>query len=100
MGSVSAVSRPVLTPLATVNAMRLLVFLLALGVLLAGCGGGGTAMEEAPRTEEATPTEEARGSGTTRTAAPAVEGRTLDGERLALADFSGRPVFVNVWSSW
>jgi hypothetical protein len=33
-------------------------------------------------------------------AAPAIAGTTLDGERLALADFRGRPVLVNVWSSW
>jgi cytochrome oxidase Cu insertion factor (SCO1/SenC/PrrC family) len=35
-----------------------------------------------------------------REPAPPVEGTTLDGERLALADFEGRPVFVLVWSSW
>jgi RTX calcium-binding nonapeptide repeat (4 copies) len=32
--------------------------------------------------------------------APAIEGTTLDGERITLASFRGRPVFVNVWSSW
>lgn len=35
-----------------------------------------------------------------RELAPAIEGVTIDGERIALADFRGRPVFVNVWSSW
>ena len=35
-----------------------------------------------------------------RELAPAIEGVTIDGERLSLADFRGRPVFVNVWSSW
>lgn len=35
-----------------------------------------------------------------RTAAPEVAGTTLDGEPLALADFSGDVVVVNVWGSW
>ena len=30
----------------------------------------------------------------------ALEGETLDGARLALADLRGKPVFVNVWASW
>lgn len=55
-------------------------------VALAGCGGG---------TEEgASPPAQA-----TRPA-PEVEGLTLDGERLSLDSFRGRPVLVNVWSSW
>ena len=32
--------------------------------------------------------------------APRVEGPTLDGKRLNLASFRGRPLVVNVWSSW
>ena len=32
--------------------------------------------------------------------APPVEGPTLDGKRLNLASFRGRPLVVNVWSSW
>lgn len=32
--------------------------------------------------------------------APALAGVTLKGKRLSLADFRGRPVLVNVWSSW
>ncbi len=35
-----------------------------------------------------------------RDPAPAVRGRTLDGTEVALADFLGTPVFVNVWASW
>jgi RTX calcium-binding nonapeptide repeat (4 copies) len=31
---------------------------------------------------------------------PVVEGLTLDGEKLSLADFRGRPVLVNTWASW
>lgn len=32
--------------------------------------------------------------------APRIEDPTLDGKRLNLALFRGRPVVVNVWSSW
>lgn len=32
-----------------------------------------------------------------RTAGPTVAGQTVDGEQVALADFTGRPVVVNVW---
>jgi hypothetical protein len=53
--------------------------------LVAGCGGG---------TEATAPPE------TTTREAPKVEGVTLEGERVSLADLRGRPVFVNVWSSW
>lgn len=32
--------------------------------------------------------------------APPIAGITLDGKRLSLASLRGRPVVVNVWSSW
>lgn len=35
-----------------------------------------------------------------RTAAPALEGETLDGGRLALADLAGDIVVLNLWASW
>jgi hypothetical protein len=35
-----------------------------------------------------------------RPAAPAIEGVGLDGQRISLAEHRGRPVLVNVWSSW
>jgi hypothetical protein len=64
--------------------MRLLVPLLAV-LALAACGS-----------EQA--------STPATTAAPAdgapLAGAGLDGERVSLADFRGKPVFVNVWSSW
>lgn len=60
---------------------------LVLGALaLAGCGGGEQAAPPAT-TSQAKP-------------APAIAGTTLDGKRISLADFRGRPVLVNVWSSW
>jgi hypothetical protein len=62
-----------------------LVWLLGVLVALAGCGGGGETA--------APPTTAAR-------VAPAVAGRTLDGHSLSLASLRGKPVVVNVWSSW
>lgn len=57
---------------------------------VAGCGGGSS---------EATPavtiTTESAGRE-----APDVEGITLEGDRLSLAELRGRAVFVNVWASW
>lgn len=35
-----------------------------------------------------------------RTVAPEMSGTTLDGEPLALSDFAGDVVVVNVWGSW
>lgn len=35
-----------------------------------------------------------------RVAAPALEGTTLDGNQLALSDWSGDIVVINVWGSW
>lgn len=88
--------------MATVDAMRALGLLLALGALVlaaAGCGGGTETAEKAAstatETETAPPAETAK-----RPAAPPIEGVTLDGDRVSLADFRGKPVFVNVWSSW
>jgi hypothetical protein len=76
--------------------MRALGFLLALCALVAAGCGGGEAMEEAMPPAETTPAAEAAG----RPQAPPIEGVSLDGDRIALADLRGKPVFVNVWSSW
>ena len=35
-----------------------------------------------------------------RKPAPATAGRTVTGSKASLAALRGRPVFVNVWSSW
>jgi cytochrome oxidase Cu insertion factor (SCO1/SenC/PrrC family) len=76
--------------------MRALGFLLALCALVAtGCGGG-SPMDEAVPPAETTPSAEAAN----RPPAPPVEGVSLDGDPISLADFRGKPVFVNVWSSW
>jgi hypothetical protein len=80
--------------------VRVLGLLLALVALVAaGCGGGSQTDEVAPVTTtpgETTPPHEA----SSRPKAPAIEGVSLDGGRLSLAAFRGKPVFVNVWSSW
>jgi hypothetical protein len=64
------------------------VALLALIALLAAACGGSD--------------DEAQTAGTTPAAREgvALEGETLGGEQLALADLRGTPVFVNVWASW
>jgi cytochrome c biogenesis protein CcmG/thiol:disulfide interchange protein DsbE len=38
--------------------------------------------------------------GATRKPAPPLIGTTLDGKQLSLAKLRGKPVFINVWSSW
>jgi cytochrome oxidase Cu insertion factor (SCO1/SenC/PrrC family) len=94
MLELSAAREPDLTP-GYSNPVRAAAVLLAFcAVLAAGCGGG---MEEATPTA---PAEATTGTATNREPAPAIAGETLDGERIALADFRGKPVFVNVWSSW
>jgi cytochrome oxidase Cu insertion factor (SCO1/SenC/PrrC family) len=76
--------------------MRVLGLLLALcALVVAGCGGGSSAEEAAPPADTTPPAEVAD-----RPPAPPVEGVSLDGERISLANFRGKPVFVNVWSSW
>ncbi len=52
-------------------------------LVLAACGS----------TEDAPPQPSATSQGP-------LAGTTLDGEAISLADFRGKPVFVNVWSSW
>jgi cytochrome oxidase Cu insertion factor (SCO1/SenC/PrrC family) len=77
--------------------VRALVVVFALlAVVASGCG---QASEEAapPDTTTATETTPPNDGGRE---APAIDGTTLDGERLSLADYRGRPVLVNVWSAW
>lgn len=35
-----------------------------------------------------------------RPTAPAISGVTLEGKRASLTQLRGRPVLINVWSSW
>jgi hypothetical protein len=64
------------------------VGILVLGLAtFAACGGDGR--------ERGDPADTA-----TRAAGVVFEGDTLEGERVSLAEFRGKPVFVNVWASW
>ena len=65
--------------------MRRLLALLVLALIATGCGG-------------AEP--EGAGPNTAPAAESGIAGETLDGDRVSLEDFRGKPVFVNVWSSW
>ena len=67
--------------------LRLGFFLVIALALLAGCGGDGTGGGSAPGTA-------------TSSAGVTLEGETLGGGRVSLADLRGKPVFVNVWASW
>jgi ABC-type glycerol-3-phosphate transport system substrate-binding protein len=73
----------------------LLLAAATVALVAAGCGGGSTTDETSPPPPSVTVTTESAGAP-----APAIEGTTVDGEQLALADFRGRAVFVNVWASW
>lgn len=73
------------------------VALLAL-VAVAAAAGCGSETDEA-----VAPPATVTGSAppeTTRETAPALSGVTLDGDAITLRDFRGRPVLINVWSSW
>ena len=71
------------------------VVALALVVLGTACGtGNGDSTVATPTTTESSP------DGRLREAAPNIDGTTLEGEAIALGDFRGRPVMINVWSSW
>ncbi|HEU5206215.1 MAG TPA: hypothetical protein VFT94_01280 [Gaiellaceae bacterium] len=74
------------------RALATLVGALLMAGFGAACGSGSGA-----ETTAAPPPPSER---STATRVPAIAGRSLDGARLALTDFRGRPVLVNVWSSW
>lgn len=69
---------------------------LVLLVVASGCGSA-ERQTTPPETTTATPPAPLDPS---RTTAPALSGETLDGDAIALGDFRGRPVLINVWSSW
>jgi cytochrome oxidase Cu insertion factor (SCO1/SenC/PrrC family) len=65
-----------------------------LATFVVACGGGSDGETVA------TPTVREDQGRLAREPAPAIEGVSLDGETVSLADFRGRPVLVNIWSSW
>ena len=72
--------------------MRALVVLAALLAALGTACGGSDSDSAAPLMEPP--------NGSMREPTPNLEGVSLDGEPIALEGFRGRPVLVNVWSSW
>jgi hypothetical protein len=72
------------------------VALLALAVAT-GCGSSD---EQTAPPGQATTTAEPPAAASTREPAPPLSGESLDGETIALGDFRGRPLLINVWSSW
>ncbi len=66
---------------------RLACVVLALAIVVAGCGGA--------TTPSGSPSNAGAGDP-----APVLTGTTLDGSSFDLANFRGRPVIVNFWASW
>jgi hypothetical protein len=70
-----------------------------LGLLVAavvvGCGSSSDEAAPPPATVM-----ESSAADSSREAAPSLTGVSLDGGAIALGDFRGRPVLINVWSSW
>jgi cytochrome oxidase Cu insertion factor (SCO1/SenC/PrrC family) len=81
---------------------RFLAAAALVAVLGSGCGGSSEEASPPPATMEETtaPAVEETAVPAGRPAAPTVDGTSLDGESISLGDFRGRPVLVNVWSSW
>ena len=62
---------------------------------VAGCGSENGEVAAPPETAtDSTP------STTNREPAPPLSSVTLEDDAIALDDFRGRPVLINVWSSW
>jgi hypothetical protein len=78
------------------GSMRVAVALLVL-LVAAGCGGS---QEDATPAQRTTTVAESPMRGSDREAAPPLSGESLSGEAIALGDFRGRPLLINVWSSW
>jgi hypothetical protein len=71
----------------------------ALLVLAVATGCGGSSEQTAPPRDTADTTEPTA-AASMREPAPAISGESLDGATIALRDFRGRPLLINVWSSW
>jgi hypothetical protein len=77
--------------------MRIAAVALLVLAVAAGCGGS---TEQTAPPQATTETTEPPAAASTRERAPALSGESLDGETIALGDFRGRPLLINVWSSW
>jgi hypothetical protein len=77
--------------------MRLAAVACLLLALSAGCG---TSDQQTTSPQPATTSAEPPAAASTRELAPPLSGESLSGETIALGDFRGRPLLINVWSSW
>jgi hypothetical protein len=77
--------------------MRIAAVALLVLAVAAGCGGS---TEQAAPPQETIETSEPPAAASTREPAPAISGESLGGETIALGAFRGRPLLINVWSSW
>jgi hypothetical protein len=86
-----------------------------LALVLAGCGGDDTPDTFSPPPIDTTAAPPAQGGGDDEGVrgggggieaakvgrpVPQIVGTTLDGKELDLADYRGKKVIVNLWSSW
>lgn len=83
--------------------MRALLLAAIVAVVAVGCGSGSNDQDAAPvgpqEVIDPPPTADPPPVAD-RPAAPPIEGATLEGTSISLSDLRGRPVLVNVWSSW
>lgn len=79
--------------------MRSFVLVASICALVAAGCGGGTGEEAAPQAPASMETGQSP-DASSRQPAPVIDGVSLTGERLSLGDHRGRPVLINVWSSW
>jgi uncharacterized protein YceK len=77
--------------------MRFAAVALIVVLVASGCGSGEDQTSPSQQTTTITQTD---APDSAREAAPSLSGASLDGATLALRDFRGRPVLINVWSSW
>jgi hypothetical protein len=80
-----------------VRPLALLLALLAITPALACGGSDEDSARPSPAVSSDRPGHDRAGD---REPAPAIVGVDLAGEAISLRDFRGRPVLVNVWSSW
>jgi hypothetical protein len=79
---------------------RMRIAAVALLVLAVAAGCGSSTEQTAPPPPETTTAAGPPASAPARKPAPPLSGDSLGGEPIALGDLRGRPLLINVWSSW